>query len=682
MPDKVTLLDTTGAAIDVPDDPVLISGLEGEGFSRQTREERTAGILEEEKEEAFGGRGLEAAGLGALSAVTLGLSDVGLSKVIDPNILREIRDRNSKASFAGRIGADVAIALASGGSSLLSKTPAGILARGATAAARTLPTASRAGRVALGASVAATEGALHGAGQYLSRQALDDDIEFSGEALFSSMRKGAVVGGILGGGAAAISGASSRPLNEVLEGLSERQLRQAVTRAGKEGAESLPYRSLIPKSKRTTEAISGQVGKVIGAIEDTGRQMTAARREVRDIFSADRTASIPSEIVGKSRAEVAIAMQQFRDATTAARRWQRKWIQGITPEKASKGSLPKLDPEEAEKAVSALTRVDEAGDTLQWALQRAREAIPGPAPVPAATPGFVDRLSGVSGAIDRARQIGVPIPNPIGPVLGAYSTLQALRKAASRRGSVPSTPMSRAAADVVSTRDRVAEAVSSAVSGASRRAVQSRIPVRRVIGSAMRSSQEVSSTSPERISATISDRLSGAPSEVVSTAVRAGLRAHEYLTAHAPRAPGAGTPFEVGEWSPSPLAAAQWNARYDAVEAPVGAIEDLLRGPTSYDTISADAVRTVYPSLWRDTQASLLERTDEIVKRLDMVARSRLGSIFGVPLTGMQIPENWDILMLADTPAVDAAPSPSPQSAPVHAGAAKTSLERRLARKV
>ena len=156
----------------------------------------------------------------ALSSVSFGLSDQVGKALGFQEALRERRERNETSALAGEVTGIVGPALLSGGSSLLAK--------GAGAAGKGIATAARAGQVVekltakginkllaetgkrkfakdvLSKSIAkgagsAVEGTFYGIGELVEENALGN-AEFNAENLMAYGGKGALWGGLVGGG--------------------------------------------------------------------------------------------------------------------------------------------------------------------------------------------------------------------------------------------------------------------------------------------------------------------------------------------------------------------------------------------------------------------------------------------------------------------------------------------------
>lgn len=169
---------------------------------------RDQGLIQEEKlQEKYGDSTAKALLYGGLRGASLGVSDAILAKtgLVDQEELSAVKKYNPTASNVGEIGATLAPAIISGGTSLAAratqKTLAGLLTTGAEYAGKraaqniTSQVAKKA--IEMGAA-GAIEGAVLGVGQTVSEAALGDH-EFNAEALMQNVGTGALIGGGLGG---------------------------------------------------------------------------------------------------------------------------------------------------------------------------------------------------------------------------------------------------------------------------------------------------------------------------------------------------------------------------------------------------------------------------------------------------------------------------------------------------
>lgn len=201
-----------GRTVDVPPDQV--DRYLAEGYTPVGAEERAQDVsaaAAQARQDDRGALGTANAALtSGLSGLTLGGSDLLLRGVLDKGQLERLRNERAGAPIASAIGEGagaVTGALASGGTSLLARTPAAAATRiGAriTRAGEGAGTISRIGRATAGGTV---EGGLFGVGHGIGELALSDDpltVERAASVLSSNAMFGGAVGGVAGGAAKAL----------------------------------------------------------------------------------------------------------------------------------------------------------------------------------------------------------------------------------------------------------------------------------------------------------------------------------------------------------------------------------------------------------------------------------------------------------------------------------------------
>lgn len=232
--DKQLLELVSTGAVSIPNKDYEFESPEGEKYKvgpqgfldavRQGWKYRDQGLIQEEKlKEKYGDNTAKALLYGGLRGASLGLSDAILSKtgMVDKEELSAIKEYNPTASNIGEIGATIAPAIISGGTSIAAratqKTLAGLLTKGAEVAGKraaqnvTSTVAKKA--IELGAA-GAVEGAVLGVGQTVSEAALGD-AEFNAESLMANVGTGALTGAGLGG----IIGAGSEYIKKASRGV-------------------------------------------------------------------------------------------------------------------------------------------------------------------------------------------------------------------------------------------------------------------------------------------------------------------------------------------------------------------------------------------------------------------------------------------------------------------------------
>jgi hypothetical protein len=289
------MIDDSGAPVKVGADQAqqaLASGFQFEHpeatAARQTYRERST----------VGQQALTV-GEGAARGATLGLSDVALTQALGDDYRKSARERsqvNPISAGVGEVGGAIAGSLATGG--VLGAV--GAPARGVAAVGRAAEGLTGAGLEALGYDGAsalgrmgaraarlgvsgAVEGSLYGAGQAVSKTALDGS-ELSAEKVLASMGAGAVLGGVTGAGLGALTeGASS-----ALGGLSGDGLRASAREVASEsalkaaGAQGSDIRKLV--GRRTGEAAAGKIDEL--GQELLHYEYKTGPREGQRLFSA------------------------------------------------------------------------------------------------------------------------------------------------------------------------------------------------------------------------------------------------------------------------------------------------------------------------------------------------------------------------------------------------------------
>lgn len=228
----------------------------------------------------YGDRPLAAAGLGALSTVTLGGSDVVLGAVEDAaggfsgeSATREISQRNKGARFAGEIGG-----------ALTGVGAAGLIS-GAGKAAR----AAAGGGLKGAAAAGATEGGLLGVGQTVSDLALSDD-PMSAEAVAGGLAKHVLLGGALGGAGGALGELVGRAAGKAREGL-RRMGDDLAASAAKPGEK---IRLDLERKLELERITQVQKPERAAVLEELG-QLRADQKPFREALKP-RLASAPAEV--------------------------------------------------------------------------------------------------------------------------------------------------------------------------------------------------------------------------------------------------------------------------------------------------------------------------------------------------------------------------------------------------
>ena len=292
---------------------------------------------------------------GAAPASSLGGADV-LDRTLvgrdDAFRSRMLREANPGLSTLGEVGGGVLGAFASGGTSLLAKTPAALTTRLGMALGRAAPETgilARTGRAALGGAV---DAGLQNVGTGISDLAMSDDdlsIERVAGTLSSRFATGAAFGGAAGGA-----------LGLLEHGLTAGARRLKAAREGQPLADALTGSAAIPED--------------IALLDRAG---------VKDARAAE-LARIEATRVPE-RASLVDELQKFRETTKTTRPWDAVAVGGtrdsLAAVEAEATSLAKAAARAEAKAAKAEARLVGGGkrpkagaDSLTTQVKAAREA--------------------------------------------------------------------------------------------------------------------------------------------------------------------------------------------------------------------------------------------------------------------------------------------------------------------
>lgn len=623
---------------------------------------------------------------GGLAGGTFGISELFL-RPDDPFELerqRRFRAAGGSAFGTGQIVGAIIPGLLSGGTGALGTlarlTPVGRV--GAVAGRIAASGRGLAGRVAAGATASAIEGAAQGVGDYLAAQSLQENPNFSAEALASSAALGGLVGGVVGGATPALGalgqrvarlrGRRAQPISDLafdetaaLRALEHPQL-----------ADDIPFDRLV--SPRQQRATGEAFGDLVAHVDDVAqRSVRATREEIPDILQrlddAGIDRSLRDGIVGqleKSADDLRQVSQRSSLWTDQARRQLDPDAIGTLSARNASKQLPdafddlgadmmaELDHVTTKHARSVQTvqeSLAEAVEAANLAAQASPEVI-GTAAVGERVRGITDRFRqalanrGTTietigrglGAVEIARDLGVDVPSArdlpgVGDAVSIWARWKAGANALRKTGVLPASRASRAAVAVNDKHSRFQAFVSRASRGVVARATS---PLGKDLGrrSAITVGQELvglRARRPEQVAADTADAVARQAPDLAPTAGAAAARAHAYLLSQAPRNPLQGTLAE-DDWRPSAVERAEWGVTVAAVRDPVAAIESSLSDP--YPDRAIAAVRAVYPAMFADMQQRLLAEADKLRRRLPLGRLQALGRVFQLPLTISQQP--------------------------------------------
>lgn len=240
----------------------------------QVEDSASASARQSRREHTTAGQMALAGAEGLARGATVGLSDAALVRTLGESYRQGAQARqqeNRLVAGAGEVVGAVGGALATGGLSGAVGAPARVVASAGRAAEAGVAgllgqgtgVLGRAGARAASLGVAgAVEGSMYGAGQAVSRAALDDT-QLSAEKVVASMGEGAVLGGlggaVLGGAIGGVSGAvrAAGKSKSLQQGARELANESALKAAGAQGSD---FRRIV--GRRTGEAAERRIDEL------------------------------------------------------------------------------------------------------------------------------------------------------------------------------------------------------------------------------------------------------------------------------------------------------------------------------------------------------------------------------------------------------------------------------------
>lgn len=105
-----------------------------------------------------------------------------------------------------------------------------------------------------------------------------------------------------------------------------------------------------------------------------------------------------------------------------------------------------------------------------------------------------------------------------------------------------------------------------------------------------------------------------------------------YLYEHMPKDPGVMMRLGKSLWKPSDLDVMRWGEHFKGAFYPVQTLEDAVRPGGSVTPQAAQAVRELYPELFKRFQLELAQRAPELADKLDLRQMTRLSILSDVPI--------------------------------------------------
>ena len=300
----------------------------------------------------------------------------------------------------------------------------------------------------------------------------------------------------------------------------------------------------------------------------------------------------------------------------------------------------------------------------------------------------------VGGIMELADLPGLPKPSDlpvVGPLLGAWLKFRTLKKAASKMmGRVPASADAKAAAMASRTRDRFARAIDRSlglVEQSARRAIRPAPAAMGILAARVYDDGEPDAPKGATLGALAATRIREiaayvhAPGaiekdvrwemrgitdpDLIAAAEKHRRAVMEHLLKTAPKGPDAGL-LNTVKWEPSPAQAMSLARRMDAISDPAAVMERLADAKQLLSLEAAEAMRDLFPRLFREGQRRVLERAFE-AKAVPYRQRIQMSLFFKVPLDPALDPDNLRITQSVyerkpSSPAFD--PAAAPPAAP------------------
>lgn len=420
-----------------------------------------------------------------------------------------------------------------------------------------------------------------------------------------------------------------------------------------------------PNSKAWTDELQDHIAK----IERYERASAALAEEAGDAahpVSAERTKNLrAADRDGTRRVydRTTRATDDAADGTSAAAKAKAARKEQIKAQ--AKLDELKVQHEEARHELQGANRKVRAGEKAK------REALRTDAKLARAgvKAGGVD-AGDAGGLLEMADIPGMPKPSDlpvVGPLLGAYLKFRTLKKALGRAmGRVPATADARVAVLASQTRDRIARAVDRSI-GVMERGVQTvtkaappiagilsqRIfddggenpktdDVQELAAARMREVAAYVHT-PGAIERDVRRELVDVTDPDLIAAAEAQRRAiFEYLLSVSPKLPEL-SPLNQVKYRPGGAQAMAFGRTYEALIDPATVFERLAQEQTMLSLEAAQALRKVYPRLFGEASARLLDRAAEGNLKVPMRTRVQLSLLYQVPLDTSMDPVNLKI---------------------------------------
>lgn len=475
-------------------------------------------------------------------------------------------------------------------------------------------------------------------------------------------------------------------LEQLLEGLAVDHVQNARGRAGERSAEFLDALAEGVKKVERYEKASARLAEEVGAeahpLSAEKTKMMRAAESAGEKRVWDRTARATDDLADGTVVDAEGAYKAGRAAKVEAKRnyigAQRKY------DELSAQHI------EAQNELAAANKKVKAGEKAKKEALRADAKA-----AKAAQVGEKTGISDIGGILEILDIPGMPKPSDlpvVGPLLGAYLKFRTLRKAVGKKmGVVPATADAKAAVLASQTRDRVARAIDRSI-GVAEKAVKGALPKAPLIAGVLAAriyddggpEPKKGASVPELAAARMREVLAyvNTPNaiemdvrremrhvtdpDLIAAVELARRNAFGYLASTLPPVPDHSVLNQV-DYLPSPAEAMKFGRRLEAINDPAGVFEKLAHERELLSLEAAEALRKVYPRMFGEAQARLLERAAEGKLNVPMRQRVQLSLMYQVPLDASLDPDNLKITQSVyerkpSSPAYNAgAPGAAPQ---------------------
>lgn len=298
-----------------------------------------------------------------------------------------------------------------------------------------------------------------------------------------------------------------------------------------------------------------------------------------------------------------------------------------------------------------------------------------------AAPSTGSKVADAGTSLEVLSMLGVGVPSAadiplIGPLLSLFLKARAIKGVLSRGGaSAAATAESRIAARAAGVRSRITgsveklltttdKVVRKATPHAARMAVLSRKlweggPEIEGPEYSKRLDELARGTAPGAVRQLILSNIKAGDPELVEKIIAVQENKLKFLMSKAPKEPPNSVLRTGGaKWEPSRVEQETFARYVAACEDPAGVLEDAAHGNVSIEGI--EAVKSVYPDLYRKAQIELLEKSAEMQAALPYSRRVQLSVIFNIPLDATMSPQYLQSMQAQYAPAQPQQPSAPP----------------------